>query len=578
LPAGDQDFWAVTVQEGWSIAASISIGTACQPGPDAPRLILYAPDGETELLGAFVDTQCPRIDPAVARAAADLDAGTYFIAVAPEGSNASISEYQIDIEIIAPVCPNGIRDGSETCDDGNLIPGDGCNAACAVEPEDVFSLPAAERIGSGAITPAGDEDVFQIDVAPGAGLLLSVQTYLPDRASGCLTGAGDTVLELFDADFDLVADNDDLPPTLCSMLENVVLAGGATYFLVVRAYAQNETIAAYEVVVSSQPVDVCGNGLTESSNNEQCDDGNADTGDGCNPACNFELAATFGPPGGSITHDLNGFTTVRLNATQPGQSIRATVSSAAGCPAGLRLSLLDAGFAELGAAGNPPFPTDPCTVRFPLDRFAFDLAAGTYHLRIEGNGTIDIDADIVDAACGDGNINARIGDACDDRNVLPGDGCDEVCLLEGNVSSESEVNDNQSSADATLLAGVGSVVVAGNVSASGDDDVFSFTVPPNTTLSFGARTHSLLNDETSCDNTVTDTRIFLEAAGVEAFVPNSGELAYSDDVSVANPAVWCSRIANVPLSGGASGATFYVRVQGYNDAITPTYFMTLTLQ
>jgi cysteine-rich repeat protein len=33
-----------------------------------------------------------------------------------------------------PRCGNGVVQGIETCDDGNTTPGDGCNAACALEP------------------------------------------------------------------------------------------------------------------------------------------------------------------------------------------------------------------------------------------------------------------------------------------------------------------------------------------------------------------------------------------------------------------------------------------------------------
>jgi cysteine-rich repeat protein len=37
------------------------------------------------------------------------------------------------IEIANPVCGNGVREGAETCDDGNTTAGDGCRANCTVE-------------------------------------------------------------------------------------------------------------------------------------------------------------------------------------------------------------------------------------------------------------------------------------------------------------------------------------------------------------------------------------------------------------------------------------------------------------
>src|SRR5258708_700794 len=32
------------------------------------------------------------------------------------------------------ICGDGVLGGSETCDDGNAIPGDGCSGVCTIEP------------------------------------------------------------------------------------------------------------------------------------------------------------------------------------------------------------------------------------------------------------------------------------------------------------------------------------------------------------------------------------------------------------------------------------------------------------
>src|SRR6185369_7498069 len=34
-------------------------------------------------------------------------------------------------------CGDGVRDADEDCDDGNLLPGDGCNGLCRLEPNAV---------------------------------------------------------------------------------------------------------------------------------------------------------------------------------------------------------------------------------------------------------------------------------------------------------------------------------------------------------------------------------------------------------------------------------------------------------
>lgn len=41
--------------------------------------------------------------------------------------------YQLDVQICKPICGDGLIKGSEGCDDGNLVDGDGCNGQCAVE-------------------------------------------------------------------------------------------------------------------------------------------------------------------------------------------------------------------------------------------------------------------------------------------------------------------------------------------------------------------------------------------------------------------------------------------------------------
>ena len=54
-----------------------------------------------------------------------------------------------------PVCGNGVLETGEQCDDGNVIDGDGCSAACQTEPEPSIAPPegccSTGRGGSGAI-------------------------------------------------------------------------------------------------------------------------------------------------------------------------------------------------------------------------------------------------------------------------------------------------------------------------------------------------------------------------------------------------------------------------------------------
>src|SRR5205085_2427793 len=133
--------------------------------------------------------------------------------------------------------------------------------------------------------------------------------------------------------------------------------------------------------------------------------------------------------------------------------------------------------------------------------------------------------------CGNGILEATNNEQCDDGNTMNGDGCNATCRFEGNVVVEMEPNGRQAQANDTMLAATGTVTVSGMISPSGDDDVWSFVVPANRAVMFFARTYTLRGQPHGCDNAQTDTRIFLEQAGMEALSgPMTVELAYSDDI------------------------------------------------
>jgi fibro-slime domain-containing protein len=50
------------------------------------------------------------------------------------------------------VCGNGVKEGDEACDDGNLIDGDGCSARCTLEP-DCTSGACTSKCGDGILLP-----------------------------------------------------------------------------------------------------------------------------------------------------------------------------------------------------------------------------------------------------------------------------------------------------------------------------------------------------------------------------------------------------------------------------------------
>ena len=62
-----------------------------------------------------------------------------------------VREQRVYCQIEPPVCGDGVREGSEQCDDGNNLNGDGCSLACLIE---TISIPA--ECGDG-IHDAGEQ-------------------------------------------------------------------------------------------------------------------------------------------------------------------------------------------------------------------------------------------------------------------------------------------------------------------------------------------------------------------------------------------------------------------------------------
>ena len=201
--------------------------------------------------------------------------------------------------------------GNEACDDGNTTAGDGCDDACQVESvleiepnEDGTPEPggmdaegndfaAAGAQGpftedvtlEGAISPAGDEDIFAIQ-NPGL-YQESVRFDMFKKGRGLgqsCADALDTVLTIRDDVGFLIDQNDDRDSAtdLCSGLD-FVINPGETVFAHIIYYGDNTESDSYFLTVNFA---TCGDGILEGL--EECDDGNHDNGDGCDQDCAVE--------------------------------------------------------------------------------------------------------------------------------------------------------------------------------------------------------------------------------------------------------------------------------------------------
>lgn len=144
---------------------------------------------------------------------------------------------------VSELCGDGAILGAETCDDGNLASGDGCNHACVAEMGwscTEQALPCAEICGDGIVV--GDELCDDGNQSPGDGC----------SATCLLEFCGNGELD---------------EPEACDDGNNVAGDGCSADCL---------------------SAETCGNSVVDLSIGEQCDDGNMSGGDGCSSSCAAE--------------------------------------------------------------------------------------------------------------------------------------------------------------------------------------------------------------------------------------------------------------------------------------------------
>lgn len=132
---GDVDYYAVNVAAaGTRIQADVVNinGTGCPSGFDS-TLYLFNAMG-TQL--AYDDdggnpSPCSSINITDA-GASNLAPGTYYLAVHEYLDDGTSPPYRLNVTVVAPGCGDGTLQGTEQCDDGNLVDGDGCSSTCTL--------------------------------------------------------------------------------------------------------------------------------------------------------------------------------------------------------------------------------------------------------------------------------------------------------------------------------------------------------------------------------------------------------------------------------------------------------------
>jgi cysteine-rich repeat protein len=274
----------------------------------------------------------------------------YYVTVSNQTSVSA--PFVLDLKVTPSECGNGVIEGGEQCDDGATGTNDGCDASCQLEPITSRSTCTdAETIALVESTPGN----YSASLERGTTNLLAnhnVSQFTSDDDEVCWAAgknaffavtaptAGVLRATAKSSAFDVVL-NFRKPtcalltmPFMCGndsgkgLEESIAtpVAAGETVFVVVDSKLANEQ-GRFTLDVSVTPSG-CGDGFFVPGPQEQCDDGNQISGDGCSATCTLEALGNVDVcPGKQLTFSGTGtqprkstitFATTSLNADYAG--------------------------------------------------------------------------------------------------------------------------------------------------------------------------------------------------------------------------------------------------------------------
>ena len=328
------------------------------------------------------------------------------------------------IKQIPEGCGDGINNQGdiEQCDDGNVLPGDGCNGVCKQEKN--WTCPKQGKCTRNII--CGDGDVGAGEVCDDGNTRdndgCSGNCTVQDPRYKCVAGqpcvlmsqCGNKRIESGENCDDGNAKSGDGCSSTCQ------LEGG---------YVCPTPGAACKQAPR------CGDGVMQSSNGEACDDGNQKDGDGCSADCKTKGAGCACNPGQLCTcpvvkcgnGTLEGSETCDDGNSKAGDGCSATCTIEKGyaCPFTNAPCVSDCGD---GIVLSPFEQCDPAAPGTNMDK----ACSSTCKFN-EGWACTGSPPTCHQTKCGDGKVEGSEG--CDDGNTLPNDGCSPTCHFEPNCSA-----------------------------------------------------------------------------------------------------------------------------------------------
>jgi cysteine-rich repeat protein len=568
-PAQDRDFYAITVPAG-----SMAVLTAQTSDGWSSTCASFALDSELTLYDSALTVITNNDDAGgscSSIAAPNLTGGVYYIEVRASDSLPFLQfNYTLTTGLI--ICGDGVMEGAEECDDGNLMNGDGCDATCEIEvPTEVepngtaatASGPfAPEIIIEGAIGPIGDQDYYAITIPATADL--RIETF---DANGPVTCAGiDTLVDLYAPNgTTLLVNDDDDGVDACSLVNSVVDAGArhipaGTYYVHVNDYLNDGLIPGYTLQITYNAlcgdgvieggeecdggptcdagcdrIPICGDGFIDAP--EFCDDSNTNDGDGCSSACQIEGAEVEVEPNGTLAQadastlqvssstfivgsispvaDLDLF---RLQLAASSVVRFETFDTTLGsCAGGMTTTLR-----VLNSVGGL-IASDTTTGINSCSALVLNLAAGTYYVEVTETGN--------NAAISAYSVEVAI-----------------------QSSSGAEIEANETQATATALPGTNVFMFGGHMVAA-DVDYFAITVPPGGSV----RAEVIEGGAETCESNGVDSqlRLFNDAA-VQLVTDNDDGRGFCSQID-GTGAVGFKDAGAHNLAGG----TYYLQVTGF---------------
>lgn len=282
------------------------LSLACVGSDAGPELVYRVEATTTGILDATIDTggfpelsvalreSCDDDDSeltcASVRASAPVTQGDIVYVVVQGTSDTNVGDFELVVSSRgANQCGDGFWDDLEACDDAETLDGDGCDSDCNVESTETEPNDSPENANTrdgefyGEISPQGDVDVVAIEITDDASYVV-LNTYTL-AAGGCGLELFDPFLELLDSDgTTVVAENDDYNGTCARVIAEDIDAG--TYYVRVSESPNSIGLRSEFPYWLGVTIDFCGNGVWGPL--EECDDGNAENGDGCSGRCETE--------------------------------------------------------------------------------------------------------------------------------------------------------------------------------------------------------------------------------------------------------------------------------------------------